>query len=295
MRVSIPIALLNAYPDAEWDGLELRLIRIYQGVAYPPKLLVTGLLANTVAIWHILEGQASAEDRQLHCQAGPGEWLVCLPGQRLQCFANSTRLLSIHLRVQCSAKAARWVGPHLVSLGSIPRFAQIAARLRKTATRWKLSGDNFTRPEKFTLPLPGALELQAQISSLLIPLLALLLEHGIRFEPAGSKDSRVNDGLEWLAAQPLKHPFSRADLARLAGLSPSRLDRLWRNEIGVTPYQYWESRRLKYACDRLREPQRLIKEIAIDLGFSAVSRFSTWFRDHQDESPSQFRSHPETV
>jgi AraC-like DNA-binding protein len=57
----------------------------------------------------------------------------------------------------------------------------------------------------------------------------------------------------------------------------------------MTPYAYFESLRLEFACRRLRVPDVRIKEVAIDLGFASLSHFSKWFRKHQAQSPRQYR------
>lgn len=292
MQVSAPP---RAACGSEWDNLKLTLFRIYEGEARPSNLHVTRQMAQTIAIWHILKGQAEVEYLDRREIAMPGQWMICLPGEREQRFANGTHLLSLHLRVESPANSARWVGPHLHVFESNDALRKAANQVREAAETWGLCRTDYVFAETPPLSLSAELEIRAASCLLLRAILPLLAERNVSFEPASSSDMRVADGIRWLAGQSLRKTPSRNELARLAGLSPSQLDRIWRKETGQTPIQQWERKRLRHALNALNDGRLLIKEIAFDLGFTHVSQFSTWFRIHQGESPRAFRNRPRSV
>lgn len=281
----------ETYPSIDWSGLHVRLTRIYEGEPLRDRQHIPRSDTEWVTLWHLQKGTSKVECEGLTCSAKKGEWIVCLPGERWQDFSADARILSIHLRIEHAWLCTKWEGAHLVAPGHVTSFDKAAGGLRKVAQRLNLCRDHFIHDESVLLPLTDIMELQEKLAHLVRQLLLLLLPMGIRFTPITSSDNRVNDGLKWLSAQPLANPFSRAEVARLGRLGSSHLDRLWRREIGMTPHQYWENRRKKFACDQLRNPAKAIKEIAFDLGFLQPSQFSTWFRSHYKESPKQFRLH----
>jgi AraC-like DNA-binding protein len=80
------------------------------------------------------------------------------------------------------------------------------------------------------------------------------------------------------------------DLAAAVGLSPFHFLRLFKREVGVTPYRFLLQARIRHAIRLLRETQRPATEIALDIGFSDLSNFIRTFRREVGCSPSQLRS-----
>jgi len=84
-------------------------------------------------------------------------------------------------------------------------------------------------------------------------------------------------------------PFDIDALARHAGLSRSRCDRLFRAAFGVAPKAYWTRHRLGLAQAMLTGTVTPIGDIADRLGFSDIYYFSRWFRQHSKVTASSFR------
>ena len=83
--------------------------------------------------------------------------------------------------------------------------------------------------------------------------------------------------------------FTLADLAKIAGLSPSYFAAAFRNASGVAPHAYVLERRVARAKELLRNTEIPLVEIALLLGFANQSHFSTVFRRFHGSSPSHYR------
>lgn len=282
------------YPSLNWSEIQLKLDKIYAGKPLSASGFVPRLPDPVVSVWRILSGRARVQYRELSAQALPGEFLVCLPGAKRQQFEDETELMSVHFLLKDVSRESRWQGPHLIELGNDASLSVAGDRLFQTARRWKICGDRYRGDQRFSLPLPGLMEVQSELFGFCGRLVTLLSNVGIRFDSM-LKDSRVEGGVEWLRAQPLNHKFNRSEFARHFHLSPSQVDRLWRQELRWTPRQYWESIRLEKTCALLHDSSVSVKEIAYQLGFAHLSQFSSWFHAQKGESPRRFRYRQERM
>jgi AraC family transcriptional regulator len=87
----------------------------------------------------------------------------------------------------------------------------------------------------------------------------------------------------------LSETITLAVLAELAKLSPFHFVRAFKQSFGLPPHQYLSSRRMKKAMTLLANPSTPVMQIALDVGFSDVSAFSTRFRKHTGLSPTIYR------
>jgi AraC-like DNA-binding protein len=79
------------------------------------------------------------------------------------------------------------------------------------------------------------------------------------------------------------------ELARLAGLSQRQLQRKFQGFFGVSPHSFILKTRLLSACQRLRETDRSLAEIADECGFADQSAFSRHFRAQIGLTPREYR------
>jgi transcriptional regulator GlxA family with amidase domain len=96
---------------------------------------------------------------------------------------------------------------------------------------------------------------------------------------------RARDAMDRTYAQPLDVPR----LARIAHVSPAHFSRTFRATFGETPHRYLQRRRVERAMFLLRETDRSITDICLDVGFNSLGTFSRTFRDIVGEAPSTYR------
>ena len=79
---------------------------------------------------------------------------------------------------------------------------------------------------------------------------------------------------------------------RKQGVGYESFRKIFKNQIGVSPWQYRIRRRLDLACALLRDPQMQINEIAQELGYSSAYDFSAQFKKYFKVSPANYRLNP---
>jgi AraC-like DNA-binding protein len=97
---------------------------------------------------------------------------------------------------------------------------------------------------------------------------------------------RARDTMDRAFAQPLDVPA----LARVAHVSAAHFSRQFRDTFGETPHRYLQRRRVERAMELLRETDRPVTEICLDVGWGSLGTFSRTFREIVGESPSSYRA-----
>jgi AraC-like DNA-binding protein len=70
---------------------------------------------------------------------------------------------------------------------------------------------------------------------------------------------------------------------------PRPISSAFKREFGETPHRYLQRRRIERAADLLRESDRPVTEIALDVGFGSLSWFTTAFTEVMGEPPTAYR------
>lgn len=114
-------------------------------------------------------------------------------------------------------------------------------------------------------------------------------------EVATSQESASRDAPSWLAIacaqldDALGSELSIGEIARVAGVHPVHLARVFRRFMGVSPGDYLRQRRLEHARTLLRATSRPMTEIALSCGFVDQSHFTTAFRRAYRVTPGMYR------
>jgi signal transduction histidine kinase/DNA-binding LacI/PurR family transcriptional regulator/AraC-like DNA-binding protein/DNA-binding response OmpR family regulator len=87
--------------------------------------------------------------------------------------------------------------------------------------------------------------------------------------------------------------FSRWEIAEATGVSESYLSRVFRQELGISPWDYANRYRILQAKELLRRTSHDIKTIAHRVGFKDPAYFSRVFRKMTQLSPSAYRENPQ--
>lgn len=111
--------------------------------------------------------------------------------------------------------------------------------------------------------------------------------------PAGERRPELTERqrrlLEASVSDRLDAPQSLADMAALAGMNVHDLLIAFRAAFGATPRQYVIARRLAEAKRLLAQTGLPLTTIALSVGFSTPSHFSTTFRQHEGVTPRAYR------
>src|SRR5438874_13014129 len=97
---------------------------------------------------------------------------------------------------------------------------------------------------------------------------------------------RSRDTMDRAFAQPLDVPA----LARVAHVSAAHVSRQFRATFGESPHRYLQRRRVERAMELLRETDRPVTEICLDVGFNSLGTFSRTFREIVGDAPSSYRA-----
>lgn len=87
----------------------------------------------------------------------------------------------------------------------------------------------------------------------------------------------------------LHTPISLDRVAREAGMSKFHFCRVFKSEMGLTFGEFLARRRIARAVELLRDPDRSLTDIYLDVGFKDMSHFGRVFRKLTGQSPSRFR------
>src|SRR6185369_14191019 len=81
-----------------------------------------------------------------------------------------------------------------------------------------------------------------------------------------------------------------AAVAAKAHISEAHFIRTFRAVFGETPHRYLQRRRVERSMFLLRETERSVTDICLDVGFSSLGTFSRMFREIVGETPSGYRA-----
>ena len=97
---------------------------------------------------------------------------------------------------------------------------------------------------------------------------------------------RARDAMDRAFAEHLDVPA----IAAVAHVSEAHFIRTFRAVFGETPHRYLQRRRVERSMFLLRETDRSVTDICLDVGFTSLGTFSRTFRDIVGESPTAHRA-----
>jgi AraC-like DNA-binding protein len=84
-------------------------------------------------------------------------------------------------------------------------------------------------------------------------------------------------------------PLSRGEIAQAIGVSEDYLSRIFRQELGLSPWDYLHRYRIKQAKELLTRTNASVIDVALQVGFNDRSYFSRVFRELAGVSPGEYR------
>ena len=269
---------------SRWPLLELELRWAYRDAIQRKHVGKMGYSPHTSA-WLVLKGWSRVKTKEGAAEARKGEWLIAPPGERMQQASGDCTHLSI-------AFVARWVfgrelfpfaRPVVFSGSEAPALRVLGLRLASDAAL-RFPGARHELPES-SGPLPAHLCLAAGFYSWFEALGESLKKSGIQPDQM-EIDPRVEEAVRILNRAMQRMPDPQ-ELAGQTGLSASQLNRLFRQELGMTVSDYCKRRKLAAARTLLGAPGSRVKEVAFRLGFLSSQHFTRWFHLGTGMTPSQ--------
>jgi AraC-like DNA-binding protein len=107
----------------------------------------------------------------------------------------------------------------------------------------------------------------------------------VRIDAASRRMLRARDKMD----RSYDKPLDVAALAQVALTSEAHFIRTFKETFGETPHRYLQRRRLERAMALLRESERPVTEICLDVGFTSLGSFSRTFTHVIGMSPTAYR------
>ena len=104
-------------------------------------------------------------------------------------------------------------------------------------------------------------------------------------EDSNRRMLRARDAMDRDYARPL----NVAALAKVTHTSEAHFIRTFRATFGETPHRYLQRRRVERAMFLLRETDRSVSEICLDVGFNSLGTFSRTFQEIVGDPPTTYR------
>ncbi len=272
----------------DWPDLKCQLRWIYEGRMSPATVIQNGLMHGQSAIF-IQSGELEVSTERGKITVQPNHWVFLKEGVRHQHFSFDASLLSLRFNWTWPGRQPLfdWEADLIIPSEKAPRLFKEAKKLEQLVQR-RFSQSGRELPRSFC-NVSTYLLVQRQFMLWLELYAEVLLMEGhvpSRFEIV---DLRILKAVRLLDHHPFHQPFSEKELAARVNLSETHFGRLFARQFGITPYRYFERRRIEEAVSRVRMSSALLKEIAFDLGFASLSHFSSWFHRKTSISPSDLR------
>jgi len=284
---------LNLLHLDNWRDLRTQLVWAYDGRVSPSSLDMEYNGAQIPA-WLIRRGSVTLRFPSGEETISAGHWVFPRAVTGWQVFSSDTEILSVRF-------VAEWPTGH--TLFDRSQTVIVPAANASFLTR---AGERLAQlvKKRFAdagagLPVTGvpvSPELYFDVERLLYGWLhayhTTLKSAGLLPRTTSKLDDRIRRAMHFLDLQPLSQPLREKQLAQTIGLSKSQLSRLFLGNIGCTPTDYFEQKRVESARLSIIEGGQSIKSLAFDLGFSSLPHFSSWVRKKLGASPRALRNAP---
>lgn len=270
----------------DWSSLHAHLLWCYRGEVAAAHRQMTSR-CQQLSAWWLLHGSVTVRRDGHTWRARAGQWMFCGPHPRQQVFSSDARILSINFKLEWPSGDSLADPLLIVPAAAHPALGRAATALVHCV------GRHFPHIGTALQPQPADLtsffETQQRFAVWTHIFLQTLLDAGVVPTRMGKLDPRVLKALRLLDHHDWRLPFREKQLATSVGLSAGHLDRLFVQNLGLTPRAHFHKRRVASATARLADTSVPAKRIAFDLGFSSASHFSHWLRKAVGKCPRELR------
>lgn len=271
-----------------WHKLNCRLFWAYEGPVRP-KFQHGAYRQEGIVAWLINRGSVRLTFARSVERCEAGSWYFPKGEPWTQDFSPDAEILSLRFVAHWSDETPLFDRSRSVKIPAtgVPRLTSLARRMARYVS---LNHIEDTRGfEQVPKSLDRYIDMQRLFLSWMTTYVELMRTHHIPSSAHQPVDERVWVAINRIERAELHEPLREAELAKLAGVSKSHLNRLFVINTGKTPADYWAERRIQAARSALTESGRSVKIIAYELGFSSLSHFSTWLRKKTGNSPRALR------
>ena len=160
-----------------------------------------------------------------------------------------------------------------------PFFAQV-----RVDQRW--AGESILALHQTLAQETSPLEYEARFTWTLAQLVQRYADTGFTEQRLGREQQAVRRARRYIEER-FAEGISLAQLAAHVSFSPYYLLRVFRAEVGMPPYAYLESLRIRQA-QRLIEAGKPLAEVAVEVGFSSQSHLTHRFKQIIGVTPGQY-------
>ena len=275
-------------PLEDWQRLQTQVFWCYEG--RPPAVAgVTHYRTPNHSAWLIRRGEGllhwGGRDHPLR----PGNWVIVPPLGHQRTFTEAVEILSVHFRLSWAEESDLFTlaAPVIFPAERHPALERVARRLRGFFEGFGVRSRFF--PASRPMTLAQYLHFQTLAGRFALTLTRVLdVEQLLPAACCVRPNPQVGQILEHLRRLPLDQPWDAAANARAVGMSTGHFNRVFRQEFGQTPRQYFDTRRLEHAKRGVIAAQVSLKEVAAGVGFSSAV-FCRWFRQAVGASPTRYR------
>lgn len=119
-------------------------------------------------------------------------------------------------------------------------------------------------------------------------LMALEKRNEKHLYPLNVQDVETIYKIREMMLEHLEIPPLTGNLAAKAGMSPTKLKRLFKQIFGDSLFSYYQEFRMKEAAFLLKENKYSVSEVGYKLGFTNLSHFSKIFKEHTGINPKKY-------
>jgi len=270
-----------------WHGLEAQIFRrppCEDGVLVPA-------LAEPLIVW-IINGSAHVEESELdgtwqgrHVSAGDF-FLTHADSPYMMRWQSDAAAPFDVLHLYVGLPILMRAGEEVMGPSAVPRLRDVSGESDALLSALLMG----LRIELMADHPPSAIFVQGIAQSLAIHLVRTYAasSQSIRRRRDQLPAFRLKQAVARMLAR-LDEPFDLEVMAQAAGMSRFHFSRAFRNSMGESPSAWFIRQRLARARQLLRETDRPIVDIALEVGYGSPSHFAQIFRRETGVSPSDYR------
>ncbi|WP_188367205.1 AraC family transcriptional regulator [Enterococcus alcedinis] len=134
------------------------------------------------------------------------------------------------------------------------------------------------------------IEYQYEASGLVYQFLMLIKNHTDRKHYSSAKYQQIVQPILNLIETSYASDLSNQNMADIVGYTPQYVNKVFKEQIDISPTQYLASYRIRKAKELMIQKNKMsIEEIALLVGFQTVNYFITVFRKQEKITPYQFK------